>query len=290
MKQRLLVYSGRLEVVEYSGVIVHDGILVKPLYVYIGDLERAVVEGRLPVLKPTILGAAGVARVVEVTGPFTEYTGKVYTVTPLGARGVLGVGENGLLATFTSIHPSYLDEPLLNPSPLDAVRPLVKHAVELAQLAEEPVLVEGCGLIGVATGMALRYRSAEPIFYCEELRRNALNYGFTTASHTSELSRKWNALILTSANTASKYRVLRDLDYCKLLISKLSFTSWTPIKETALNLEVVVVNRGERAEQSLVKRVLSDLSKGLKVHNLTSLENSVGLFPPRGLGSIISLS
>lgn len=289
MKQQLLIYSGQLEVIEYPGVVVHEGVLVKPLFIYVGDFEKAVLEGRIPVSKPVTLGAVGVARIVEAVGPFTEYTGKIYTVTPFGARGILGVEENGLLATFTSLHVSYLDEPLLNPSPLDAIRPLIKHSVELARLCEEPVLVEGCGLIGVAVGMALRHREVEPVFYCEEARRNALSYGFTVASHISELNRKWSNVILTSTNTMSKYKVSRDLDYRKLIISKLSFTSWIPVKRGASSLEVKIVDKGDDVPTSLVKNIMGDLNKGIKIHNVTGLEHSIGLFPPKSLGSIISL-
>lgn len=289
MKQQLLIYSGQLEFVEYPGVIVQEGVLVKPLFVYVGDLERAVLKGRIPVSKPVILGAVGVVRVIEAAGSFAEYTGKVYTVTPLGARGILGVEENGLLATFTSLHASYLDEPLLNPLPLDAIRPLIKHSIELARSCEEPILVEGCGLIGIAVGIALRHKEIEPVFYCEEARRNALSYGFTVASHISELNRKWSGVILTSTNTTSKYKVSRDLDYRKLIISRLSFTSWIPVKKSTSSLEVKVVDRGDDTSTSLVKSVLGDLYKGIKIHNLVNLEHSIGLFPPKGLGSIISL-
>lgn len=289
MKQQLLVYNGQLEVVEYPGVVVHEGVLVKPLFIYVGDFEKAVLEGRIPILKPITLGAVGVVRIVEAAGAFTEYTGKIYTVTPFGTRGVLGVEENGLLATFTSLHVSYLDEPLPNPSPLDAIRPLIKHSIELARSCEEPVLVEGCGLIGVATGMALRHRKIEPVFYCEEARKNALGYGFAVASHISELNRKWSDIILTSTNITSKYKVSRDLDYRKLVISKLSFTSWIPVKRGAFNSEVRVVDKGDGVSASLVKSVMGDLNKGIKIHNVASLEHSIGLFPPKSLGSIISL-
>ncbi|MEL9999939.1 MAG: hypothetical protein QXP03_04455 [Desulfurococcaceae archaeon] len=289
MKQQLLVYSGQLEVIEYPGVVVHEGVLVKPLFIYVGDFEKAVLSGHIPVSRPTTLGAVGVVRIIEATGPFTEYTGKIYTVTPFGARGVLGVEENGLLATFTSLHTSYLDEPLLNPSPLDAIRPLIKHSVELARSCEEPVLVEGCGLVGVAVGMALRRREIEPVFYCEDARRNALGYGFTVASHISELNRKWNDVVLTSTNTASKYRISRDLDYRRLVISRLSFTSWIPVKKGISSLEVRVVDKSNDVPTSLVKSIVGDLSRGVKIYNLAGLEHSIGLFPPKGLGSIISL-
>ena len=289
MRQQLLVYSGYLEVVEYPGVVVYNDILVKPLYVYISDLERGILRGDIPFSKPIVLGSTGVVRVVEVMSGSTEYTGKVYTVSPLGSRGVLGVEENGLLASFTSLHSSYLDEPLVNPVPQDSLRPLVKHSVELAQLAGEPVLVEGCGILGIATGLALRYLGVEPTFYCEEARRNALIYDFTTASHISELSSKWRTVVVTSVDAASKYRVLFNTEYSKLIISRLSFTTWIPLKKSQSSLEILVGHRGDRAEPSIVKRVVNEVGRHIKVHALSNLENSRGLFPPRGLGSILSL-
>ncbi|MEM4570889.1 MAG: hypothetical protein QXE66_06240, partial [Desulfurococcaceae archaeon] len=73
MKQQLLVYSGQLEVIEYPGVVVHEGVLVKPLFIYVGDFEKAVLSGHIPVSRPTTLGAVGVVRIIEATGPFTDY-------------------------------------------------------------------------------------------------------------------------------------------------------------------------------------------------------------------------
>ncbi|MEM4751778.1 MAG: hypothetical protein QXX73_06715, partial [Desulfurococcaceae archaeon] len=60
-------------------------------------------------------------------------------------------------------------------------------------------------------------------------------------------------------------------------------------KKGISSLEVRVVDKSNDVPTSLVKSIVGDLSRGVKIYNLTGLEHSIGLFPPKGLGSIISL-
>ncbi|MEM0004137.1 MAG: hypothetical protein QXN97_02250 [Desulfurococcaceae archaeon] len=289
MKEKTLIYSGVLEVIEYPGVIFKESILVKPLYVYIGDIEKEIVTGHLPINKPIKLGSMGVVRVVEVQGSNTEYSGQTYSVSPFGSKGLLGISEDGILANFSSIHPSYLDEPLLEVTPMDALRPLIKHGFELAKNSVEPVLIEGCGLIGLITGLSLRSLGMEPLFYCEEGSRVASSYGFTCTSHLGNISKKWGSIILTSSNMASKHRILVNLDYSRLVLSRLSHTTWIPLKNDFSSVQIVLVGKGGNLDQRIYRQIMNDIGKRIKVYEAVDLNDALGLFPPRGLGFILSI-
>lgn len=290
MKQKCVMYNGSVEVVEYPAVAVQDPVLVKPFYVYIGDVERSIVQGQLPVTKPVILGSLGVVKVVEVLEGPTEPTGKDFVVSPLGDKGILGVDINGLLATHTTLTHSYLDEELVQSSPYDSLRPVVKHAAELANASEEPVLVEGCGLVGVATGLSLRKMGVEPIFYCEDGGRRASSLGFNVYKHAGSIGTKWRTVVLTSTSISSKHTLLTGVEYQKVVISPLSFTTWMPIRSRQSSLtRVFVVWRTGNYSSEIVREVIKELSKYVKVINVQDIEKILGLIPPKGWGSILVL-
>ena len=294
MRQKCLVYSsGFVDVVEYPAVIISGSILAKTIYVYIGDLERGLLSGVIPVTRPLIPGSLGVVRVIEVLSEKTEYTGKYYTVTPLGARGLLGVDTNGLLSNYASLDETYLEEEVVSPTPLDALKPILRHAVLLASKCEEPVLIEGCGLISVTLGALLRDLGVDVQFYCENNARSALVFGFNVTSHISNLSKKWRTIVITSLNSASKYRVMRELEYSNLVVSALSLTELIPVRREC-SVRVVVIGKGGFLGElrDLVdrgKKVLRGLSRAIKVVKTSELESIKGLLPPRGLGTIIVL-
>lgn len=293
MRRKSIVYSGSaVEVVEYPAVVISGDILAKTLYVYLGDLEKALYSGLIPLTKPVVLGSTGVVRVIEVLSDRTEYTGKYYTVTPLGEWGVLSVTTNGILSNYASLDDSYLEEKLTSPQPHDALRPLLNHVVSLASKCEEPVLVEGCGLVGVSLGTLLGEANLEVQLYCETDKRNAYTLGLDPISHTSNLSKKWRTVVVTSLNAASKYRVMRELEYSNLVISALSLTEWIPVRRNyTTRVSVVGVERGVEVEELAwkSKKVLYRLSRAIKVVRAGDLDSAKGLIPPRGLGTVVAL-
>jgi len=282
-----------VDVVEYPAVVISDDILAKTLFVYIGDLEKAVLSGLVPLTRPLVPGSSGIVRVIEVLSGKTEYTGKYYTVTPLGERGLLGVSINGLLSNYVSLDDSYLEEELTSPQPQDALRPLLNHVVHLASRCEEPVLIEGCGLVGVVLGVLLKEIGFENQLYCESGRRNAVLLDLNVTTHISNLSKKWKTLVITSSNVSSKYRVLKELEYSNLVISALSLTEWIPIRKN-YSVRVSVVSRGDfrsgvRNLESKNKEVLHRVYRLVRVVRASDLDSVKGLLPPRGLGTIIVL-
>jgi hypothetical protein len=293
VRRKSIVYSGSaVEVVEYPAVVISGDILAKTLYVYLGDLEKALYSGLIPLTKPVVLGSTGVVRVIEVLSDRTEYTGKYYTVAPLGEWGVLSVTTNGILSNYASLDDSYLEEELTSPQPHDALRPLLNHVVSLASKCEEPVLVEGCGLVGVSLGTLLGEANLEVQLYCETDKRNAYTLGLDPISHTSNLSKKWRTVVVTSLNAASKYRVMRELEYGNLVISAFSLTEWIPVRRNyTTRVSVVGVERVVEVEELAwkSKKVLYRLSRAIKVVRAGDLDSAKGLIPPRGLGTVVAL-
>lgn len=289
MRQKSIIYSGHVEVVEYPAVPAREAILAKPIYVYIGDVERSVVQGAIPVTRPVVLGSTGIAKVVEVFEGSTEPTGKVYTVSPLGDRGFLGVNTNGLLSNYASLTHAYLDEELTQSNPHDSLRPLVKHASEIASTCEEPVLIEGCGIIGVAAGLALRKAGVEPVFYCENGARRAHIFNFNVHKHVGDLSSKWRTVVITSMDPGSKYTVLAGFEYYNVVITPLSFTRWLPLPASRVgSVKVLTLWKTGKYSSEFVRDVLRELSKVVRIVAVDDIEKVLGLIPPRGFGFIIA--
>ncbi|MGC8982288.1 MAG: hypothetical protein ACP5KA_00805 [Desulfurococcaceae archaeon] len=290
LRLKAIVYRGRLEVVDYPAVPASEDLLVKPLYVYVGDVENAIIKGTLPLVKPVILGSVGVVKVIEVLEGWTEYTGKTYSVTPIGSIGILGVHLNGLLTSYVSIPRSYIDEELPQPTPLDSIKPLAKHAGEIATISEEPVLVEGCGILGILVGLLLRRAGIEPVYYCEERAGRASALGFNVHSNVGSLGTKWRTIILTSTSASSKYALLWGLEYSHVVISPLSFTKWVPLPLSKVeSFKLSVVTRAEHYNAEHVRSVLKDVARNIKVISVDDVEKALGLLPTRGLGTVIAL-
>lgn len=289
MRQVAILYNGKIDVAEYPGVVLKNPVLLKPIYVYIGEVEKNILTGKLPVNKSIILGCTGVARIIEVYSGSTEYTGRVFIISPFGAQGILGVEEDGLLSNYSSIHPSYLDEIVLEPKPIDAIKPLVKHAETLSQRVMEPVLIEGCNLVSLALGLSLRYKGIEPAFYCENTARSVIQFGFRVFKHPSELVDQWGSIVLTSHDHTAKYKLLSQLVYNNIVVSPLSFTNWIPLTKREGVYNVSIAYRDSVVDNTVVRRVLDTLSKSIRIVEVDDLKNAIGLFPPRGLGLILSL-
>ncbi len=128
--------------------------------------------------------------------------------------------------------------------------------------------------------------------YCETDKRNAYTLGLDPISHTSNLSKKWRTVVVTSLNAASKYRVMRELEYSNLVISALSLTEWIPVRRNyTTRVSVVGVERGVEVEELAwkSKKVLYRLSRAIKVVRAGDLDSAKGLIPPRGLGTVVAL-
>lgn len=289
MRQYMIVYDGRIEALEYPCVVSRRDLLIKPIYVYIGDIERNIVNGLLPVKIPLILGSMGVSRVLESREFENSYIGRLVTISPFGREGVLGLETDGILTNYASIDHSYIDEYVVEPKPIHAIRPLIKHAYEMTRHVMDPVLIEGCDLVGLATALISRELGVEPLLYCESGYRRAIALGFNVEKHISELGKRWGSIIITSMNTSSQYRVLKTQVYKRLIISRLAFMDVMPIMHTLRSFEVILVDRGEQPSHEILSRVENILSRHVKIIEINQLNESIGLFPPRGLGIILSL-
>lgn len=287
MKLKSMIYSGNLEISELPAVVLTPGrVLAKPMAVYIGDVERDVLNNEIAITKPLVLGSTGIVKIIETYGDMPGFIGKEFTVSPMGDDGLLGINTNGLLASYINLHPSHIEEETCTRNPSEALKPLIRHAVSLSAKCVEPVLVEGCDLIGIATGLAIRASGVEPIFYCERGARNALAHGFEVYGHLSNLSNKYRSVLITSRNVAVHYKLLRNLEISKLLISPLSLMNWIPLRGIG-SVDIEIVTKERDINDNVVKNTLNTVSRMIKVFVVEDIEATRGLLPPRGLGFIV---
>ncbi|MEM4718275.1 MAG: hypothetical protein QXE81_05910 [Desulfurococcaceae archaeon] len=289
MEQEAIVYHGKLEKYTYPCVVMNEDLLVKPLYIYIGDIEKSLLTGRIPISKPVIIGSTGVGRILESKTSNSEFAGKIVTISPFGKNGVLGVDRNGLLANYVSIDVSHVEDFTPTPKPLDSLKPLLKHAVELAKKAIEPVLVEGCGLIALLAGLVLDDLGLKPLFYCESNTRRISQFGFNVEKHLANVVKKWGSIIITSTEPSPKYKVLINTEYKRVIISKLSFTNWLPLTGRPSEIHAFLVERGDSVEPTVIRSLADKLNRFIKVLDIERIDDALGLMPPQRLGYILSI-
>ncbi|MEM0199233.1 MAG: hypothetical protein QXX72_03010, partial [Desulfurococcaceae archaeon] len=104
------------------------------------------------------------------------------------------------------------------------------------------------------------------------------------------LSSRWRTLVLTSTNAFSKYTLLSTTEVHHVIVTPLSLTRWIPIPSGRRgSIKVTFLWKSSNYNAEHVKSVLRELEKVIKVIDVQDVEKTIGLIPPRGLGTVISL-
>lgn len=303
-KESVVYRQGNIGVEALPAVPLREGeVLAKPLYVYLGDIERGVLTGAIASKNSVVLGSAGVVKVIEVLGEDESLVGKNFLVKPFGARGILGAETDGLLSTYLGLHKSYLGKEVVDPRPSSALRPLASHAVRIASRVSSTPVVEGCGITSLLTALALRNADIEPWIYCEQPPREFYALGFQVAKHENGLSPEIKTAILTSWNKIAQYKLLQRVRPEVIVVSSLAIMRWLPLYERAERISIYVEKDFEVDEESelLVNNVLRkvrikpDERRGerreVEVEHVeaTKMEDVLGLLPPPRLGLVVSV-
>lgn len=303
-KESIVYRQGNIGVETLPAVPLREGeVLVKPVYVYLGDIEKGVLTGALASRDSVVLGSTGVAKVIEVLGEDEALVGKTFLVKPLGARGVLGVETDGLLSTYTGLHASYLGKEVVSPRPSSALRPLASHAVRIASRVSSTPVVEGCGVISLLTALALRNAGIEPWIYCEQPPREFYALGFQVAKHENGLSQEIRTVILTSWNKVAQYRLLQRVEPEVIVVSSLALMRWLPLYERAEKISVYIERGFEVDEEMepLVNNILRKVrvkpdekhgeKRDIEIEHVEvgKMEEVLGLLPPPRLGVVVSI-
>ena len=290
MKTKVIVYSGKLEIMELPAQSVRQGhLLVKTLYVYLGEVEKILFKGIEPINNPVVPGGSGVVRVLEdPSSKHSELSGKPYIVSPIGKSGLLGLDVNGLLATYQGIHPSYLYKHVSNPSPIHSIYPYLAYSITVGRKAFGTTLVIGCNLFELATAYYLQeHRGSDVTIICSNIPRHLKLGKFRFYKHVSDLARQYDTIVVGFDSYPLVHEVLKSINTENLLISMFSRLYTLPLKP-GFNARVEYVDSVEVDEE---QRVVEELSKrfmrNIKVVDVDSIEKVTGLLPPKGLGVIV---
>lgn len=290
MRQRSVVFDGGVRVADLPFVKVEQGeVLAKTIYVYVGQLERSIINHAAIPPRRVILGSSGVVKAIETTSNDTSTVGKYLVVSPLSRYGVLAYNIDGLLANYSAVKPEHVLEELVEADPHIALKPLVAHGVELGLESEGTALIAGCNLVALSAALTLRESSTEPVMYCESSPRPVAQLGLSIARHMGNLPSRVDSVILTEPGVSIHYKLLKHVDPRKVIVSPLSLSTWIPVNPRVGKTVIVYLDSVRNSEPRLTDRILRELSGFVKRIEIDDVEKAVGLLPPQGLGFILVL-
>ncbi|MGC9012046.1 hypothetical protein [Thermogladius sp.] len=288
MRNKAVVYDGSLSYSDMPAVVLNRGmVLVKNSMAYVGFQDEELLEGREPVILPRLLGSVCAGRVIEAP-EHPHLTGKFIVTNPLvgGSRSVLDV--DGCLSTYFQVDPKrvYGTYPALEP--VNLLEPYASHALELAGKSEGNTLVLGCNVVGIMTAIALRDKGLEPYLLCEKCLAQAKKLGLRAFRNVGDLPLDLETLVVVEA--APSLWDLADRSPLRRLV--VSGFSGTRSLRLGLSRELVVVylDTVTPATGGEARRLAERALSLVKVFNVKSVEEAVGLLPPRGLGTILRVS
>ncbi|MGC8953182.1 hypothetical protein [Desulfurococcus amylolyticus] len=290
LRQRSIVFDGTVKLHELPFIEVeHGDILAKTVFVYVGQIERNIMNHNITPPGRIILGASGVVKAIETSGSNTSVTGRYITISPLSRHGILAYNVNGLLADYVSVKPEHVFEESLNANPYTAVKPFIAHGIELGAEAEGVTLIVGCNITAFSTALFTGRSNGEPILYCRDSTRLAQYLGLNIVSHVSNIPSRINTLVLTEPGADIYYRLLKEITPQKIVVSPFSFTTWIPINHRLEKTVITYKNTIRNTNPGAAENILHELSSFVKIIEIGDIEKTIGLLPPKELGSIIVL-
>ncbi|MET1160417.1 MAG: hypothetical protein ABWW65_05595 [Thermoprotei archaeon] len=291
MRVKAIVYDHGVKLSEYEVIAINqNSLLVKPVYVYIGLVERIVSSGLETINKPRILGSSGIVRILESSkSNYSELSGKLACVSPLSNGKVLGLDIDGLFSTYTYVKPDTLIYFFEKAKPVHAIYPYIAMAVQLGSRAAGYTVVVGCNILSLAITEYLRKISGvEPMVLCSSIPRYIRGYGVKTSNNTGTLPQEVGSIIVTWDKPSFIYRVLSELNYSKLVLTPLARVPVIPIKPGAYRVEYL--DSVERVDIDIVENLAKEFSRRIRVVKISDLSEATELIPPRGLGIVIDMS
>lgn len=291
MEKKYVVWrNGRVEVDTIPVVSVDkDEALVKPLHVLLADIEKNLFTGLFISKSPVVIGSMGVVKLIESSNE-EQRSGRSILVKPLGANGLLGVDTDGILSSYTGIHKTYLATEILEPTPHDALKPLLAHASLISSRVEADLaLVEGCGFLALVTSLGLMFRGVDPIVYCREPPKEFYSAGVKVAKHASELPSDPAPIVVTTPDANRVYRAAERVRPGTIVASALAKLNWVPVLTTRLK---IVVEDGFAPDSEdvaeLARKLLRTIKRYVRFEKVASIEDVLGLLPFTDLGIVVS--
>ncbi|MEM4551391.1 MAG: hypothetical protein QXF92_01840 [Thermosphaera sp.] len=290
MKQRAIVFDGTLNLIERPAIVLNPGfILVKPLEVYLGFIEKLLTSGSIPLSTPIIPGSMGIAKVIEAYNGDSSIIGKLVVISPFNAEKFLGLERDGLLSNYAVVPSNYIHSVVERPGPYDVMTPLIHHALEIAEKIRETPLILGCELLSLFVGLYSREKGFEPDFICEGDSRDIHRFNFKVLKSISEVPSRMNTLVITTYNPILTSNIVDKTNPEHIVISPFSFTSLLklPLKDRVI---IERVNKFQTMHPVDVGKAVQLIRNYVRTVEVDDVEKTRGLFPPRGLGVIVKYS
>lgn len=291
MKNKVVVFNGEVEAVELPAVELGRGqLLVKPSAFYLGFPDRAVVEGREPVLLPRILGTACAGRVVEASGSDTQLSGKYVVLSPIagGVRSVLDV--DGFLRAYVAVEPSMVYKSAAAVTLADLLEPFAEHAIALASRAKGSAVVVGCDIVGVSAALYLKLSGFEPSMACASGAGVAKRLELKVFKSTSDLPPRADAVVASAEAPGLLDDVLSRVEAPVIALSGFLGSTAIRLRRPGETLVIRVDDAKTGEARRGVVREVAELVGGLvRSAEIRDVGDAVGFLPPRGLGVALFL-
>ncbi len=267
--------------------------LAKPLYIYLGVIERILYKGYEPHIKPVVLGSSGIARVIEDQYSVNEnLSGKIVIVKPYGREGLLGIDRDGLLSTYTSIPRNYVYGFMNSIYPYEVLRPYISYAINISKELYGSVLIIGCELPAILTALYLsKIRREEPIIICSGSPRIVKSFGLKVFKNIGDLAIRYNSIVVDYDKPSLINNVLEHIEYNKIVITIFSRLRYLPTYPGRhIIVEYYTSFKDYEEDVNSYKELLNIVKKHIRVIKIDDLEKILEIIPPRRLGTIVELN
>ncbi|MEM4586747.1 MAG: hypothetical protein QXZ39_03310 [Desulfurococcaceae archaeon] len=291
MRNKYVLVSENINVIEEEFTLAEpNSMICKPLFIYLGFLEKKLFSNTYFPKKPVIPGSSGVAKVIEdPSGRRGDLSGKLVIVKPFSRHGLIGLERNGLLTHFASIPPENIWGFINQPKPFHAIIPYVSHAINLVELGEDPSIVLGCNIIGIAVALVLKKTGREePVIVCENPPRSVKRLGLEIYESISATSKSYSTVYVADGDFPFIHDSLHELNYRNVIISSYVMLKYLPLKRE-FEAKIISTFDDKSFNYSLVSSISTTLMKALSYVEINDISESILLLPPRDLGVIVNV-
>ncbi len=266
-------------------------LLVKPIYVYLGVVEKILYSGYEPLYKPIIPGSSGVVRVLEdPSNKYGELSGKLAIVSHIGKYGVLGLDEDGLLSNYSSIHPSYIYGYVEEAKPVHAIYPHIAYSISLGRETSGLTVILGCNLPEIITAYYIKkYKDEEPVILCSNIPRYLKVGKLKFYRHVSNLPSSCNTIVVGYDKYSLIHEALSRVSAEKIIVSIYSRLNILPVKR-GVNTHLLYIDSVDGIEHEILDDIGKYIiRKYLKIVKAEDIGEIPGLLPPRRMGVVVEL-
>lgn len=292
MKNESIIYDGNIKLIDRNILSIRNNYLfAKSLYIYMGLIERILLNNYEPLTKPVILGSCGIVKIIEdPSGLSSELSGKNAIVSFNGAHGILSLENDGLASNYIQLHRSYIYKFITDIKPYYTIYPYIAYSLTICREVENPVLLIGCNILSVSQALYLKNIGLDsPDIVCSKIPNFMKKYGLKILQHTGDLLPKYNTIIVNYEKYSLIYDIINSIDHKKLVLTNLSRLKIIPVRRN-MNTRVIYINNIGDIDENDVEKITKDILVDIKIVKAKSLSEVIGLLPPKRFGLVIELT